>query len=61
MVESFFATLEHELFAIGTFVTKRDAQRALFDFIRSVVQSPATAHEPRSISPVQYEAQQRAA
>lgn len=61
VAESFFATLEHELLAVGTFATKRDAQRALFEFIEVWYNRQRRHTSLGSISPVQFEAQQRAA
>lgn len=61
VVESFFATLEHELLALETFATKRDAQHALFDFIEVWYNRQRRHTSLGSISPVEYEAHQRAA
>jgi transposase InsO family protein len=61
VVESFFATLEHELLAFGTVATRREAQHALFDFIEVWYNRQRRHTSLGSISPVQFEAQQRAA
>lgn len=61
VVESFFATLEHELLALETFATKRDAQHALFAFIEVWYNRQRRHTSLGSISPVEYEAHQRAA
>jgi transposase InsO family protein len=61
VAESFFATLEHELLALDTFATKRDAQHALFEFIEVWYNRQRRHTSLGSISPVEFEAHQRAA
>lgn len=61
VAESFFATLEHELLALATFVTRREAQHALFEFIEVWYNRQRRHTSLGSISPVQFEAHQHAA
>jgi transposase InsO family protein len=61
VAESFFATLEHELLALDTFATKRDAQHALFEFIEVWYNRQRRHTSLGSISPAQFEAHHRAA
>jgi transposase InsO family protein len=61
VAESFFATLEHELLALETFATRRAAQHALFEFIEVWYNRQRRHTSLGSISPVQFEAEHRAA
>ena len=57
VAESFFATLEHELLADTDFHTRREAHRAVAEFIEAWY-NPERRHSTLGyVSPVQYEQQ----
>lgn len=59
VAESFFATLEHELFTVADFHSRREAHRAILDFIEAWY-NPERRHSTLGhVSLVQYEQQLR--
>ena len=59
MAESFFATLDHELLALQTFCTHRDAMLAIIAFIEDWY-NPVRRHSTLGyVCPLQYEWQLR--
>ena len=59
MAESFFATLEHELLADETWVTRTQARQAIFAFIEEWYNRERQHSSLGYASPVQYEQDHR--
>lgn len=61
VIESFFATLEHELLAIHSFSSHHSARRAIFEYIEAWYNRQRRHSSLGYVSPAEYEQRLNAA